>query len=108
MGAVGEYGSIAIIERLVRSLKEECTRQITVPVHEDAMRTEMTCYTNGYNQHRPHQSLGGRVPMDVYSEVEEETPYFETRGQDVGIICLVVKHIDDRMRLPIVELKHAA
>jgi transposase InsO family protein len=30
-GAVGKYGSVAVVERLIRSLKTECTRRILVP-----------------------------------------------------------------------------
>jgi len=50
-GAVGEHGSIAVIERLIRSMKSECTRQVLVPFRLDRMRDELGCYassaTNG-------------------------------------------------------------
>ncbi len=32
-GAVGKYGSIAVVERFIRTLKDECTRRIIVPRH---------------------------------------------------------------------------
>ena len=64
-GAVGEHGSIAIIERFIRSLKSECTRKITVPFRLDRMRHEVACYAAWYNQHRPHTALDGRTPMEV-------------------------------------------
>ena len=65
-GAVGEHGSIAIIERFIRSLKSECTRRISVPFRLDQMRDEVACYATWYNQHRPHTALGGRTPLEVY------------------------------------------
>jgi len=37
-GAIGKYGSIAVIERLMRSIKSECSRRILVPLNDDAMR----------------------------------------------------------------------
>ncbi len=107
-GAVGEYGSIAILERLIRSMKNECTRRILVPLSEEGIRREITLYVNWYNQHRPHQALGGRIPMDVYFGIEDEMPCFETRGKDVAILRLVVTRLDGRRHLPIVELKRAA
>jgi transcriptional regulator with XRE-family HTH domain len=30
-GAVGQYGSLAVIERFIRTLKDECTRRLVVP-----------------------------------------------------------------------------
>ncbi len=35
-GAVGKHGSIAILERFIRSMKTECTRRILVPLGLDA------------------------------------------------------------------------
>ncbi|MBW8034776.1 MAG: transposase family protein [Planctomycetes bacterium] len=107
-GAIGQYGSIAVIERMMRSIKDECTRRILVPLREDAIRREITLYTDWYNQNRPHQSLGGRIPMDVYFGIEDEITRIETRGEDAVPIQLIVMRIKKRRHLPIVELKHVA
>ena len=107
-GAIGQYGSIAIIERLMRSIKNECTRRILVPLREDAIRHEITLYTDWYNQHRPHQSLGGRLPMDIYFGIEEDIVSLETRGENAVTIRLAVTRIEGRGHLPVVELKRAA
>ena len=107
-GAVGENGSIAIVERLIRSIKNECTRRIVVPLSEEGIRKETTLYINWYNQHRPHQALRGRIPMDVYFGIGDELLCFETRGEDANSIRLVVTRLDNRRHLPIVELKRAA
>jgi transposase InsO family protein len=64
-GAVGKYGSIAIVERFMRSLKSECTRRILVPLQLEAMRRELALYVYWYNQHRPSMALGGRTPREV-------------------------------------------
>ena len=37
-GAVGKYGSIAIVERLIKSIKYEYTRRIMIPLRLDEMR----------------------------------------------------------------------
>ena len=92
----------------MRSIKDECTRCILVPLSEDGIRREIALYVNWYNQFRPHQALGGRIPMDLYFGIEEETTCFETRGENAVAILLVVTRLDDRRHLPIVELKRAA
>ncbi len=107
-GAVGENGSIAIVERLIRSMKNECTRRILVPLSEKGIHSEITLYINWYNQHRPHQALGGRIPMDVYYGIEDDITRLKTRGEDANSIRLVVTRLDNRRHLPIVELKSAA
>ena len=40
-GAVGQYGSIAIIERFIRTLKDEGLRRILVPLNQRQMRAEV-------------------------------------------------------------------
>lgn len=42
-GAVGQHGSIALIERFILSLKNECTRIILVPLRTGAFDSELTC-----------------------------------------------------------------
>jgi transposase InsO family protein len=55
LGAVGRYGSIAIIERLMRTLKSECTRRLVlVPLRRAAFVTELALWRNWYNADRPH------------------------------------------------------
>ena len=34
-GAVGQHGSIAVIERFILSLKQECTRVIVIPIRKE-------------------------------------------------------------------------
>ncbi len=88
-GAVGRKGSIAIVERFFRSMKAECRRRILVPLGLDPMREELACYATWYNLHRPHQALGGLTPAEERVHV-------------------VVKFMDARRQLPIVDLKRVA
>ncbi len=78
-GAVGQHGSIAILERFIRSMKTECTRRVLVPLRLDAMRDELGCYVTWYNEHRPHQALDGRTPAEVYCNSVCEHHTIETR-----------------------------
>ena len=61
-GAVGKYGSIAVIERFFRSMKSVCTRCISVPLGLREIREELALYSTWYNGIRPHQALAGRTP----------------------------------------------
>ncbi len=65
-GAVGKYGSIAIVERFIKSMKTEHLRRIMIPFDLDSMRYEVGLYMTWYNEHRPHETLGARTPREVY------------------------------------------
>ena len=126
-GAVGKHGSIAVVERFIRSVKSECTRKIIVPFRLDEMRDEVGCYATWYNEHRPHSSLGGRTPMEVYRGLPaaNEAPRFEPRARwprkarcaapavpvvgRAGVrLQLVVSRLEGRRHLPLIELRRAA
>jgi transposase InsO family protein len=126
-GAVGQHGSIALIERFILSLKNECTRIIFVPFRTDAFDLELTSFSNWYNDSRPHSSLSGKTPHEVYHDLLPacERPRHEPRarwphsapcaspqapvsGHCGALIRLDVRHHRDRKHLPIVELRRAA
>jgi putative transposase len=65
-GAVGRRGSIAVVERIVKTLKDECTRRILVPLRRDDFRRELLSFADWYNEHRPHMTLEGRTPNEAY------------------------------------------
>ncbi len=126
-GAVGKHGSIAIIERFIRSMKSECTRKIIVPFRLNAMRHEVACYATWFNEHRPHTALAGRTPLEVYTGLPpaNEAPRFEPRrlwpqesrcaspaarikGKRGTRVGLAVSRFENRPHLPIVELRWAS
>lgn len=82
-GAVGQHGSIALIERFILSLKNECTRIILVPFFMDAFLQELTFYASWYNRSRPHSSLNGKTPYEIYydSFPANESPRYEPRAR---------------------------
>ncbi len=126
-GAVGQHGSIALIERFILSLKNGCTRIILVPLRTDAIHQEFTSFSNWYNQNRPHSSLNGKTPNEVYHDVLPacERPRYEPRsrwprsapsasphapvaGHCGTPIRLDVRYHCGRKHLPIVNLRSAA
>ena len=49
MGAVGEHGSIAIIERFVRTLKESIRQFASIPLRRRAFQRELSLIVGWYN-----------------------------------------------------------
>lgn len=127
-GAVGRHGSIAVVERFIRSLKSECTRRLLlVPLRKQAFHKELDFFAEWYNEHRPHQWLDGRTPDEVYFDLPpaNRAPRWEPRprwprgspcakpqvlvkGQPGTGVELVVTFQDGRKHLPIVTLKRVA
>jgi putative transposase len=127
-GAIGQYGSLAVIERCVRTLKTECTRRLTVvPYRFTAFRQDLGLYFSWYNGHRPHMRLGAGTPDEVYYHRRPacRSPRFEPRprwprrspcasprtlirGRPGVQFDLDVRYLDERRHLPVVSLKRAA
>ena len=122
-GAVGKKGSIAIVERFIRSMKDECFRRIAVvPLGIVTMRRELGAYVEWYNLFRPHTALDGAVPHDRLArrgaaarapagfEVRARYPLGRgsRRKRRVRGLELVVDHFQGRAHLPVVTLRDAA
>ncbi len=126
-GAVGKHGSIAVVERLIRTMKDEVTRRILVPHCRADFRRELTSFFAWYNEHRPHTTLRGMTPDEVYFRLPPANrwPRIEPRkrwprpspcakpvtliaGQPGDRFQLKVDFHDGRQHLPIVSLKRAA
>jgi transposase InsO family protein len=66
-GAVGKYGSIAVIERLMRTFKTEFTRRLVlVSFRRSEFARELSLWSRWYNAHRPHEVLVAPTPDEVY------------------------------------------
>ena len=59
-GAVGQYGSIAVIERFIRTLKDEGLRRILVPLRERSLRKQVNLSERLVTlDQQPHDQRGG-------------------------------------------------
>jgi transposase InsO family protein len=65
-GAVGKHGSIAVVERFILTMKTLCTRVILVPLRRETMRSELELFRRWYNESRPHMTLKGATPDEIY------------------------------------------
>jgi len=126
-GKVGRYGSIALVERFIRSFKDECARRISVPLRLARAREEFGLWIDWHNHHRPHQALNGRTPDEVWFDRSpaNEKPRLEPRrnwprdslcaspwapidGRRGARVDIEVTHLAGRRHLPVVRLKRIA
>jgi transposase InsO family protein len=113
-GALGQPASIPIVERFIRSMKQECTRRLLVPSSLGAMRREIDLYATWFNNHRPHTTLGGRTPQEVCEARPAKRRRFEPRPKwphgprRRDHLRLAVSYVEGRKHLPVIELRRAA
>jgi transposase InsO family protein len=126
-GAIGKHGSIAVIERFIRTMKEECTRSLLVPYNRALLLREITLYVSWYNDHRPHSFLGARTPNEVYycRSPACDLPRFEPRRRwprhapcaapQIAVrdrrgvkLTIHIGYLSDRRHLPMVQIRRAA
>jgi putative transposase len=121
-GAIGQHGSIAVIERFFRSLKTEMLRRLaSVPLADRKMGLEIAAYVRWYNAERPHQGLGGRTPDEVREggvaarderALEPRARYpirkRAPRKHVQNALVLALTSSEGRTHLPVVRLHHAA
>jgi transposase InsO family protein len=117
-GALGKKGSIALVERFIRSLKTECVRPI-LTYRDDVLADILRRYVRWFNEHRPHQGLGGMTPNEVVAgakpvrerlRLEPRARYPDRPGVSARVrdLALDVSGVEAAPRLPVVTLKRAA
>ena len=125
-GAVGQHGSLAMIERLILSVKLVLRLLPLVPLRADAFRRDVRAAIDWYNSCRPHTSLRGRTPNEVYDGAfpANRHPRFEprnrwprgspgakphtlVRSKPGAIVKLEVTFHNGRRHLPVVTVKRA-
>jgi hypothetical protein len=125
-GAVGKHGSIAVVERFHRTLKE-ILRWITIPEDPIAFEREVGLIMDWYNEHRPHETLGGKTPNEVHFSrpAANAQPRCEPRGTwprgspcaapAVGLegapgdpLLFEIDGLDGRRHLPLIRVRRAA
>jgi putative transposase len=126
-GAVGKHGSIAVIERFIKTLKDEGTRRFVLPLDSRSAKRELSLILEWYNTHRPHMTLAGQTPNEVFygDAPASRRPRVEPRSQwPRGSPCakpqvlvagkpgdgfhLDLSYYQNRKHLPIVTLRRAS
>jgi hypothetical protein len=119
-GAVGKTASLAVVERVHRTIKSEGLRRILLPLRAEDMLVEVELVVRWYNELRPHRRFDGATPAEIKADTLPATkgPRFETRATypvtadlraERGVVLeLDVTYLEHRRHLPIVGLKRAA
>lgn len=126
-GKIGKHGSIAVVERVILTIKCLLRCLPLVPYRREAFLRELLAATEWYNKSRPHTWLGGKTPNEVYFHTfpANRRPRFESRstwprgspcakpwalvrGSPGAKLTLEVSYHSGRKHLPIVTLKRVA
>jgi hypothetical protein len=126
-GAIGKHGSIAVVERFIRTMKDECFRRGVVPLRRQSFAAQAQSYILWFNSHRPHTFLGGRTPDERYRRIPSACrrqrfeprprwpatsscagPPAKVRGHPGAVLELAITWHDKHKHLPIVMLKRVA
>jgi transposase InsO family protein len=123
-GKVHEHGSVAVVERFIKTMKVEGVKFAEATQDEERFREELDLFQVWYNEYRPHEYLDGRTPNEVWNEVEVpaiERPRIEIRpnwpkesgcakptvpmdGEPGAEPILEIALLEGRRHLPIVRL----
>lgn len=107
-GAIGQSGSIAIIERLWRTLKEMLDVRFLPPLSPSHLEDRIALGLFYYASIRPHQGLDGATPAEKYFGLTPATTFATRRlhartgppANDLALPLAVV-YLDRERRLPI-------
>jgi transposase InsO family protein len=73
-GALHRHGSIAIVERFFRTLKDELQLRQWKPWSLDELERRLRLALMRYAYCQPHSALGGRVPIEVFLGIPDRRP----------------------------------
>ena len=126
-GAIGKSGILAVIERVILTLKLLLCRLPLLPLRHDAMRREVGFAIDWYNSSRPHTWLGGKTPEEVYfgrfpahrrprwepraswrRGAPCARPWALVRGSPGAKLVLELRFLNGKRHLPVVTLRRAA
>jgi putative transposase len=111
-GAIGQCGSIAIIERFWRTVKEMLRLKTYSPLSSDDLHARLQTGLNYYAYHKPHQSLKGATPAEVYyikppGRIDAARPHraYENKSDHM---LFEIAYLDPEHLLPVLTPKKAA
>jgi putative transposase len=126
-GAIGNCGSIAVLERWIKTLKYDLLHGLLIPLQRTTLQQQLHLRIDWYNEHRPHMTIRGRTPNEVYfrKSPAHRRPRLEPRphwplgspcarpqelvaGQPGNHFTLDVQFQGGQRALPIVTLRRAA
>ena len=107
-GAVGKHGSIGIIDRFFRTLKESLGLPTWKHLHREDLERHLETALTHYALFRPHQGLKGATPAEIFfgDEPACRSAVRPPRAADANAPAVVpfrMSYLDAERRFPIVE-----
>lgn len=111
-GAVGKKGSIALIERLWRTLKDALGLRLLRPSAAEHLMERVELGLLHYAHFRPHQALGGATPAETYfgrtpAHLSAIPPPRGRPGEGLTDLPFLVEYLDAERLLPVLVRKAA-
>jgi transposase InsO family protein len=104
LGAIGKHGSIAVTERVNKTLKYEWLKRVALIKGIDHLTELCNEFEAWYNSWRPHMTLDGIRPDDVYYNNKPKKP--ERNAKTVP--CNIEQHFFRQTRVMGYRLKKVA
>ena len=74
LGAIGKHRSISVTERVIKTLKYEWLKRVAIIKNFDHLVKLCDEFEDWYNTWRPHMSLDGFCPDDIYYNKKPDKP----------------------------------
>jgi len=103
-GAVGKHGSIAVTERVIKTLKHEWLKHVSFIKGFDHLVKLCEEFEDWYNTWRPHMTLDGIRPDDVYYNRKPKKP----KRNSKTVPCHIDQHLFRETRITGYRLKSVA
>jgi transposase InsO family protein len=103
-GAVGKHGSISVTERVIKTLKYEWLKRIAIIKGIDHLAELCKEFELWYNNWRPHMTLDGFRPDDVYYNNKPDKPERDAKT----VPCDIEQHFFDQTRVMGYRLRKVA
>ncbi|MFZ2149236.1 MAG: DDE-type integrase/transposase/recombinase [Sedimentisphaerales bacterium] len=103
-GAVGKHGSISVTERVIKTLKYEWLKRVPIIKRFDHLTMLCEEFECWYNSWRPHMTLEGFRPDDVYYNKKPKKPKRDSKT----VPCHIYQHFFRETRIIGYRLKNVA
>ena len=94
-GAIGKHGSISVTERVIKTLKYEWLKRVAIIKGIDHLTELCKEYKTWYNSWRPHMTLDGIRPDDVYYDKKTKKPKRDSKT----VPCHIEQHLFRETRI---------
>ena len=112
LGAIGKVGSIALIERLWKTLKDTLSLRSFKPLFQQDLERRLFLGLFYYAYLRPHQALAGATPAEIFfglpsAHLQAVAPPRARPREGPSSVPFDIRFLDPERRLPILVRRAA-